>query len=1122
MSKIFRLYTGGTETFQDWNSAVSFPYDSTARETIKDPDGASASHEITSIPSPFARIDLVKLAFKEVVRSGHLDGTTIFHKMISDTLDVGEIFFNFEKFSDIIEIITWDYAKEIDNLKNSSSLGHQYYGDALEKYKLSDGQTYNFDQLKNIYLLNYKHGPNPLNIIGATSPATLFFSTANKLDFIKGIFFAHDVPFDDDFMPLYKRADKEYIKSWFLLKNTIPGFSTLFSEVNDYLELSYKEIADNELKTQLRQINNNVGGFGAIRVNSKTISDDVEVLGYPLYQKQQRISSSGFEIVSSIYSGKDKPFVLPVEAGNRYADVLYTTGKWGNTNRAPYYDEKSDINARTLPFDGSTYPYLTICDFLEDNIIKIPHRMNSDFYFNGNSSLESDYLLSYLLPLKKTFFNYFTSKELISGLDDGNKMIEMESLAGDSIKVTIRIPIKGDEKNVNYVEYSRIYYGGNNKPDRDNNRGGIIEFDFTGFVMPIVRFNNPLEAIYTVGCVSEKQYSFNFFGINDQLQNVVLDTRNTNDSSVAMTNSYTIEGENFDYIQVVNKHGISGVLVPKFRKQVANCEFNFAIDLGTSNTHIEYVKTHDTTVNPQEFAYNNDEELICKIFVPTYNKELQFQEDLEVWEEQISKNYLPSEVGEKSDFKFPTRTVLSYSKDNIDWQNVIKPFGMVNIPLTYNKRQPLMYNNIEDDIKWGKNKQRIIEAYIGCIMLMIRNKVILNGGQLNATKITWFYPISMAPKRKNLLKSTWDEAYSKYFGGGSTLNMTESEAPIQYYFKRHANATRLVNVDIGGGTTDIAFAKDKNIQFVTSFKFAANALFEDSLSEGVPNNGIIDHYKPIFKAILDNKDLKDLPFIFSMNEEKPANMAMFLFSLSKNTLAQKLNKNEIDFNSKLRDDENFKIIFILFYTAIIYHIAQIVKIKELDVPRHITFSGNGSKVLSILTTNSHDLSEFTKKIFEYVLGRPYGDELDILGLAEDSNPKKSTCKGGLMGNVQNINRDKIVILKSDASGFVTETDTYDSVNEKYKSKVVEAVNQFFDFALNDLNKSFNFDDYFGVTKDSLDIARDVCKKDIKTFVERGLALMKEESDGQNNKLDETLFFYPIKGVLQALSIELNK
>ncbi len=48
--------------------------------------------------------------------------------------------------------------------------------------------------------------------------------------------------------------------------------------------------------------------------------------------------------------------------------------------------------------------------------------------------------------------------------------------------------------------------------------------------------------------------------------------------------------------------------------------------------------------------------------------------------------------------------------------------------------------------------------------------------------------------------------------------MTESAAPIQYFFRRYATATNLVNIDIGGGTTDIAFAKNKAVQDPYSFR----------------------------------------------------------------------------------------------------------------------------------------------------------------------------------------------------------------------------------------------------------------------------------------------------------------
>lgn len=52
MSKVFRLYNGGASTLEGWSDTAAFPYNSTARDTINDPDGASAKNEITSIPSP--------------------------------------------------------------------------------------------------------------------------------------------------------------------------------------------------------------------------------------------------------------------------------------------------------------------------------------------------------------------------------------------------------------------------------------------------------------------------------------------------------------------------------------------------------------------------------------------------------------------------------------------------------------------------------------------------------------------------------------------------------------------------------------------------------------------------------------------------------------------------------------------------------------------------------------------------------------------------------------------------------------------------------------------------------------------------------------------------------------
>lgn len=1123
MSKIFRLYKEGTSTYEDWNNSPAFPYNSASRETIEDPDGASARHEITSIPSPFARIDLVKNAFKEVskvdkkTRKADLDGQTIFHKMVSDTLDVAEIFFNLDKYNGKIEVLKWDPSLMLAELENSNIPGHKYLADALSKYMQSDSKTYNFSQLKNIYLLNYLEGPDEINIIGATSPATLFFSNANDLSYVNDIYFGQDKPFDSEYQPLYKR-DFEFIKYLFALRKAIPNFAGLFPEVDTYLSETYKQIDDQNKKNELNNITSNaLNDFDKISVKDVQQNDLVEVLGYDLYKKANRpVTSTSEFIIKTQNNVESLPLVLPIDAGNRYSELQYTTDKWGNTNKAPFVDNQPELSLRHLPFDGSQYPYLTISDFLEESIIKVPHTLNRNHYFDGHIRIDKSEL-SFLHPLKPLFFRFFSVEELQGTLPDGRAMFEMKLLAGDSVSVTLRIPIKGNG-NISYIEYNRLYYN-NSSADLNNNAGNIVEMKFTGFIMPQIRFINPTDAIYNVSCVqaSSSKNEFLFYDKGEKIQPDSKTCRNQEQQLLTKADNYLITGHNFDFIQVRNHHGYQGLIIPMFKQQRNVEVFEFAIDLGTSNTHVEFRKGNE---KPEVFTFNAQDRQLCEMFIPAHDESGDLTELMEETR-IIERDFIPSEIG-SGDYRFPTRTVLSCSK-TIDWDESVSPFTLVNIPFTYDKRADLKYNNLKYNIKWGAgNELRVMEAYVRSLMLIIRNKVLLNNGDLSRTKITWFYPISMAPKRLRKLKETWDEAYKEYFGDGVTNNMTESAAPIQYFFKRYATATSLINVDIGGGTTDIAFAKDKSIINVTSFRFASNALFENSFSELDEHNGIIDWHKEEFLKLLEEKNISELVNVYnSSNNSHPANMASFLFSLKENTLPKKagINEKAIDFNYILQEDENFKIVFIVFYTSIIYHIAQIIKKLGLDVPRHISFSGNGSKVIRVITTDSKVLAKYTKAIFEKVLGKPYGKELELLGLEKDSNPKDSTCKGGLIGVEDEDNSDKTIVFKSDCSGIVGKEDTYSTINDTYKAKTIKAVEDFFKFVFEDMNSAFNFDKNFGVKTSSLKIAQEAASKDLNTFLEKGLSQRGEETEPED-VIEETFFFYPIKGALQAMSNEI--
>lgn len=1122
MSKIFRLYKEGSSTYEDWNSSPAFPYNSASRDTIEDPDGASARHEITSIPSPFARIDLVKTAFKEVckpdrkTRLVNLDGNTIFHKMVSDTLDVAEIFFNIDKYKGKVEVIKWEPQLMLNELEESGIIGHQYFADALRKYMQSDSKTYNFGALKNIYLLNYVEGPDELNIIGATSPSTLFFSNANDLSYVSDIYFGEDKPFDAEYQPLYKR-DFEFIKYLFALRKSIQNFAGIFPEVDLYLTATYKAITAQAKKNELNGITATaLQDYDTIDVVDIQQNDLVEVLGHTLYKKSNRpVATASDFVIKSAKQSDNMPLVLPVDAGNRYSNLQYTTGKWGNTNRADFIDNESDLSKRTLPFEGSVHQYLTISDFLEDSIIKVPHTLNKANYFDGHIKIDKPEL-SFLLPVKPLLFRYFTVEELQRNMQDGKRMFEIKLLAGDAVSVTLRIPIVGSG-NVSYIEYSRIYYN-NSSADIANNAGNIVELKFTGFIMPLVKFINPADALYNVSCIQHisENIDFAFYSDDIRLSSIGKVCRNEG-QELTKAENYLIKEQNFDYIQVQHSFGYKGVVVPLFKQQRNIESFEFAVDLGTSNTHIEYRKGNE---QPQAFGFTQADRMLCEMFLPTKN-EFGYVEDLVAETELIEKDFIPYEVG-TGDFKLPTRTILSAAK-TVDWSKTVDPFTLVNLPFTYDKRANYEYNNLKYNIKWGNGDDlRVMEAYVRCLMLIIRNKVLLNNGDLSRTKITWFYPISMPPKRLRCLKETWNEAYKEYFGEGATSQMTESAALIQYFFKRYSTATSLVNVDIGGGTTDIAFAKDKEINHVTSFRFASNALFEDSFSDLDDSNGIVDFHKSEILKLLQDKGLEELVKISqNPNNSRPSNMASYLFGLKENSLLKKaeINEKSIDFNYLLQEDENFKIVFIIFYTAIIYHIAQITKKLGLDTPRHISFSGNGSKVVRVVSTDPKLLAKYTKLVFEKVLGVPYGKELELLGLDKNSSPKDSTCKGGLVGEVDDDSCDKTIVFKSDASGIVSSSDTYASITQTYKNKTVGAVSDFFKFVLEDMNNAFNFDRNFGVKPSSLSISKDIVRKDLATFLDKGITqrLAETEADGV---IEETFFFYPIKGAIQAISNEI--
>jgi hypothetical protein len=1113
-------------------------YGSRTIDEISDPEGANVKKEITSIPSPFARIDLVKTAFKEVVKMANIDPKndkyrnfegktsddkgehkpTIFHKMVAHTLDVAEIFFNIETLKDKFEIIIWDRKKDLDR--------NNVFGKTVSRYLEGDAAAYNFNTMNRIYMLNYigpDHKAN-LNIVGATSPATLFFSSANDLSYIaEHVDFGKNKPFDKTYLPLHKR-EFEFQKYLYAFRMAYgeANFNTDFPEFSDYLitntdgkTSNYKYLTD-EQKIQIKELNaNSINKYKPIGIGA----DHLYILNAQLHGRPDAINwKSDFEIDSKIYPGDIKPLVLPVEAGNKYADLTYTTGKWGDKYEAKYFDEKP-WNERSLPHVITTkkYPYLTISDFLAPTIVCMPYKLNDKSFFDGNYSDERNDKKeeeSYLLPLTDTFFRFFTVENL-QGTVGAEKMFELIRTES-GIKAILRIPIA----NKRYIEYSRIYFDDRQPDIEKNNDGAMIEKKFGLGILPLISFPEKAKKHYHIALFDRgpKDVSLTCYTGKKPLNEEAHIVREAKDLSnhLCSIESYVIT-ENFDRIKVT-AGDVTSVIIPKFRPADGSKIYTFAVDFGTTNSHIEY-----SVVNNN--ADNNRDSTTFDI-LPADKQMHRLHEkysDLDIqW--AFDHNLIPDTVTDNAISSFPIRTAFAeWSKNNRNEKNYAMANG--NIPFLYEKRPTPDYNNLFTDLKWrGEEDYPLIKLYLENIFLLLRNKVVCNGGNLEATKIIWFYPASMDKYRYDYFGEIWKDFYKKYFGNNADENLisiSESAAPHRYYRNIKGAKSNVVTIDVGGGTTDVYVVENDQPRMLLSFLFASNDIFGDAFNWNSDSNGFVTLYYEQFLNILNTGKKSELAHVLKTiaNRKKSTDIVAFLFSLYTNKETK--GNDALDFVLKLSQNRKLKYVFVLFYGAILYYIAKTMKAKSLQRPLTLAFSGNGSKTLRILSPSDDTISKYAKLIFDGV----YGTKSERMDIIFEDEPKKATCKGGVLdpsGQTPDDIKDiKITLIGDDLNNLPAGIMKFKEIpGTMIEGKIVNSVIDFVDFLfkLHEDNDKF-LTSSLGADEDIIEEVKAICKDRVEFSESLKSALSKKKGD---KEIEETLFFYPLIGVLHKLAQEISK
>lgn len=1131
MAKILRLHNTGANNISDWDNTAQ--YNSAIINEIQDPSGATASKEITSIPSPFARMDLVKKAF-DFVNNNELDGSTIHHKMVSHALDVAQIFFNFRKYEEqkILQIVKWDVS-EISNLKQSEDYKHHLLGQTLDLFKSSDTGQFNFDLMNGLYMLRYigAGAPNPLTIIGSTSPASLFYTSANNFDFLKGkiVFGGHQVldSATSSFLSLKNRSDHEFIVWMYALRKAVTDFANRFPEVDKYLNLNYGHL-NHTLQQRINALTPNSlsADYKPLEVSPGV---PVEILGTQIGMGAPVNwgEKSDFAINSTKGFSGQLPLVLPCDTFSQ--QWIYTTALWNQSTQVPLEPE-SDINKRPLPADGNIYPYLTMKDFLEDTLIMTESKPNSLDFFDGNLVNHSDSDVSFLLPIKRKYFEYFTTQDLRNNIS-----IECSDgpTGGYVVKVSLKIPVKKGN-----ITFERIYISDCDVINPKN--GSIRTQDFTILLFPRTKFLIGATPNYTIGVMSKDaawKPRVDCMTGEPRVLKPELGPLDRNEDAAGnrivqtspMMPMYFFK-ENFDVIEI-SSGNVRGVVFPNWAGQAGGSIFEFSVDFGTSNTHIEYKTAGQNQSSPLDIN-----ESYCQLSTlnedalsdPTYSR-------------SIKENCIPRTIGAQDDIHFPLRTILSYKKAT-NWNTPTAPYITGGMSYYYGIVPSTAYNTTKSDLKWStdNNVPAMLKCYLGSLMQLMRNKVVMEGGDLSQTKIRWFYPTSMPISTVTVLSNTWTQLYTEYFGPNAANNVKEvpeSIAPYRYYQNNFGAGVDVMTVDIGGGTSD-AYIVDSNGQpaCITSFRFAANSLLGDGfVAAGLDNNGFVSKYRTKFNNILDDNGLNNLVSILEdvAATGVSADYISLLFGLKDNTDVIRTNcQDKVNFIQMLQQSPGAKTLVLLFYTAIVYHLATFIKAKKakglnIQEPAVLAFSGNGSKLLQILGVDTSVgkgmLEDFTKAIFEKVNGCQYAHHNFRIVLDPDK-PKEATCKGGLLitdhqvPNPQTVKNMKDTLLGTSSDRFITGNDTYDNLCDEdwrgLENVVTDFKNVFFELA-----KEKDIENTFGaVSLTKLEENEGYFASDIKTRTSDALNFM--ELLNTKKPIEDALFFYPVTAMLNILANKL--
>lgn len=1188
MAYIFRIHKGPEAGGEGWQPKGEIIVGKEGAGVSSIPDSMDylpASGKVgTSIPTPLARIYLFRTAFlaKESKDNG------VYGELVSDCLDLLQ--FLFEKGEDpALKVYVWDAAKSISDLKNAGNPALTLLGDSLKMALDSDSETFSRSGLI-IYLFEYDGV-----LLGGTSPFSLVFTSPNLRRVLRekrakgeaGAFSSNKrVEFFNLPRSLRERPVefREYLLSMTKKFNREFNAAGPLKPFTNYVERQTSDLKDvtaDIFDERYKNINCMEAG------STKTISvltPAMTSLCYNAVLPEMKESHFLMKPTCQAYKEfmKNTPLVLPASFSE--SGWIYVDEPWDVRTEILDRSYKGvQIAQRKLPKNGSTnaeftnmqYPWVSNCDFFTDRLIDLTYDVNVSRFFNNANTPR------FLLPIRKEYFWFFTVDDLRKNLKmtvDAEKIEGTENVRLHSVKVELTIPIASTRGK---IVLSRTY--------TDNpNDSYTIRTRRRGFGLGIFPFyrldekNTGLKNEYSVYMFDagdrENAIDLHFYSADRQSAPLTSSGKLRSQTPAGLSKVYNLRSRTasnaFDFIEVEVAddagNGVdTGLVVPIWPEQqsldIEGYSTIFSIDFGTSNTHIAYWDPKENKVKPFEIDIDEQQMVLLnapyiKDNVTDFRRRESFGRAADFTD--FLREFVPSVIGPDSRIKkisYPVKTATLESKNFSKGKSL---FENVNIGFDIDSEQVKVPDGsfkYQTNLKWALQNNRgdtraenRVAAYCEQTLWMLKNLIVIKGFYCRNIQILYFYPDSMMLEDKGMFSKAWEEAAKDIFdscGFGVDLKPAELESVAPYYslLKRDESlySYNSVNIDIGGGTTDI-FLFDKKYEdtdsryfgYEASIQFAGNDIWGETYPETLNSrNGFVEYMKHEIQKP-NNGIPEDLLRAYDNfgRKDNPEDMSSFFFK-----------HTGYGFGDRIRNSGKLKYVLLLHYASILWYLSDMIKYVRatvpsgLDMPSRVTFTGKGSEYLKIISPKDDIITKVT-----FALLLAYGftkeDFKDGFKVSYPDNPKGLTSEGGVYkltadraikvnfvkqeddavfgvidGSANDRDKTRYTNVGKHLYGFDVVEDGEYRIRDikKYKDAVMKHFNDFIDGIFsNELLASLLRQLNIVLSDDDKAKTLELASKSFDIQSERYI----REYSTQGEKLEGTIFFLALKNTLIDLSL----